>query len=101
MPAPKGPDAKDGSSEDSAIDAKLVRKLADILNATGLTEIEVEQGALKIRVAKQGAPIAAAPVTAPVYAPPAPVAAPATLPNSVAQPAAVVAKGEPVKSPMV
>ena len=35
------------------IDARLVRKLADILTETGLSEIEVEHGGLKIRVAKQ------------------------------------------------
>jgi len=33
-------------------DARLVRKLADILNDTGLSEIEVERGDLKIRVAR-------------------------------------------------
>jgi acetyl-CoA carboxylase biotin carboxyl carrier protein len=98
MPAPKGPDAKDGTSDESAIDAKLVRKLADILNSTGLTEIEVEQGALRIRVAKQGVPMVSAPVaTAPVYAP-APVAA-AAAPAAPAAP--TIAKGDPVKSPMV
>ena len=35
-----------------AIDARLVRQLADILTETGLSEIEVERGDLKIRVAK-------------------------------------------------
>src|SRR5690348_13922105 len=34
------------------IDARLVRKLADILTETGLSEIEVEHSGLKIRVAK-------------------------------------------------
>ena len=34
------------------IDARLVRKLADILTDTGLSEIEVEHAGLKIRVAK-------------------------------------------------
>ena len=34
------------------IDAGLVRKLADILTDTGLSEIEVEHEGLKIRVAK-------------------------------------------------
>ncbi len=78
MPAPKGPDAKDSSAEDAGIDTKLIRKLADILNTTGLTEIEVEQGALRIKVAKQGAPVASAPVTAPVYAAAPAPAAPAS-----------------------
>ena len=53
------------------IDARLVRRLADILTETGLSEIEVEHSGLKIRVAKtltaqpmqmmQAAPMAAAP----------------------------------------
>ncbi|PZU54784.1 MAG: acetyl-CoA carboxylase, biotin carboxyl carrier protein, partial [Brevundimonas sp.] len=32
------------------IDATLVRQLADILNDTDLTEVEVERGDLKIKV---------------------------------------------------
>jgi acetyl-CoA carboxylase biotin carboxyl carrier protein len=98
MPAPKGSDAKDSSVEDAGIDTKLIRKLADILNTTGLTEIEVEQGALRIKVAKQGVAMSHAQVTsAPVYAaaPPPPAAAAAT------PAAAPAAKGDPVKSPMV
>ena len=81
-------------------DARLVRKLADILNDTGLSEIEVERGDLKIRVART----VTAP--APVYAAaPAPLAAPATPaapgPAAHAAPAEVVHAGEVVKSPMV
>ncbi|MBS0363190.1 MAG: acetyl-CoA carboxylase, biotin carboxyl carrier protein, partial [Proteobacteria bacterium] len=55
------------------IDARLVRRLADILTETGLTEIEVEHGGLKIRVAKTVNAVAAAPVA--YAAAPAPVAA--------------------------
>ena len=86
------------------IDARLVRKLADILTDTGLTEIEVEHSGLKIRVARtltaapaqyvQQAPMAAAPVqAAPAAATPAGAAAEA--------PAATRAAGDVVKSPMV
>ncbi|HQT54532.1 MAG: acetyl-CoA carboxylase biotin carboxyl carrier protein [Phenylobacterium sp.] len=86
------------------IDARLVRKLADILTDTGLTEIEVEHSGLKIRVARtltaapaqyvQQAPMAAAPVAAaPAAAAPAGAAAEA--------PAATRAAGDVVKSPMV
>ncbi|MDP2116413.1 MAG: acetyl-CoA carboxylase biotin carboxyl carrier protein [Brevundimonas sp.] len=85
------------------IDTALVRGLADILNDTDLTEIEVERGDLKIRVAREitmAAPMQYAP--APVQAAPAPApaaAAPASMPSD---PAAIVAKqGEEVKSPMV
>ncbi len=82
-------------------DARMVRKLADILNDTGLSEIEVEHGALKIRVARNLV-AAAAPQTyiaapAPVAAGPAPTAAPGAAPAA----AAPVHAGEVVKSPMV
>ncbi|MEH6664337.1 MAG: acetyl-CoA carboxylase biotin carboxyl carrier protein [Brevundimonas sp.] len=83
------------------IDTALVRQLADILNDTELTEIEVERGDLKIRVARE-LTMAAAPVqyaAAPAQAAPAPAAAPASMPSD---PATIVSrKGEEVKSPMV
>ena len=85
------------------IDATLVRQLADILNDTSLTEIEVERGELRIRVARE---LTAAPVMQ-YAAAPAPVAhaAPAAAPAPTAMPsdpATIVARsGEQVKSPMV
>ena len=82
------------------IDARLVRKLADILTETGLTEIEVEHNDLKIRVAKTAAPAAVQYAPAPAaYAAAAP--APAAAPAGEAAPAAVERKGDVVKSPMV
>lgn len=84
------------------IDADLVRSLADILNDTDLTEIEVERGDLKIKV-KREVTVAAAPIQ--YAAAPAPVAqaAPAAAPVSMpSDPATIVARsGEEVKSPMV
>ena len=84
------------------IDADLVRSLADILNDTDLTEIEVERGDLKIKV-KREVTVAAAPIQ--YAAAPAPVAhaAPAAAPLSMpSDPATIVARaGEEVKSPMV
>ena len=93
MTTPKAPAA-------DPIDPKLIRKLADILKETELTEIEVEQGGLKIRVARQRT---AAPSVsyAQAYAP-APNAAPAA-PVAEAAPAAAapaIAK-DAIKSPMV
>jgi acetyl-CoA carboxylase biotin carboxyl carrier protein len=82
------------------VDVQLVRDLAALLDDTNLTEIEVEDGDRKIRVARKaggGAP-------APVYAP-APVAAPAPAPAApaAAAPAADAAlpAGNVVKSPIV
>ncbi|WP_293828018.1 acetyl-CoA carboxylase biotin carboxyl carrier protein [uncultured Brevundimonas sp.] len=74
------------------IDAALVRQLAEILNETDLTEVEVERGDLKIKV-KRSVTVAAAPVQ--YAAAPAPGAMPS-------DPATIVARaGEEVKSPMV
>jgi acetyl-CoA carboxylase biotin carboxyl carrier protein len=36
----------------SPIDPELVRELAELLNQTDLTEIEVEKGDLRVRVAR-------------------------------------------------
>jgi acetyl-CoA carboxylase biotin carboxyl carrier protein len=88
---------------EAEIDTTLVRQLADILNDTSLTEIEVERGELRIRVAREivAAPVmqyAAAPAPA-AHSPAPAAAAPVSMPSD---PAAIVAKqGEEVKSPMV
>ena len=67
------------------IDTALVRGLADILNDTDLTEIEVERGDLKIRVAREVT--AAAPVHyAAAPAPAAPVAQAPAAPSPVSMP---------------
>ncbi|CAN7201012.1 acetyl-CoA carboxylase biotin carboxyl carrier protein [Brevundimonas sp. LjRoot202] len=84
------------------IDTALVRSLADILNDTDLTEIEVERGDLKIRVAREvtmAAPVQYAPAAAPAPMAAAPAAPQAAMPSD---PATIVARsGEEVKSPMV
>ena len=85
------------------IDAALVRQLAEILNETDLTEVEVERGELRIRVAREitmhAAPVQYAAAPAPAAAPVAAAAAPVSMPSD---PATIVARaGEEVKSPMV
>ena len=88
---------KGASLSDSAmrIDSALVQELAELLSANSLTEIEVEDGDRKIRVARHGAPVAAPAHAAP--AAPAPAAAP---PAEAATPAEEIA-GNAVKSPIV
>lgn len=89
----------------SGIDPELVRELAGILRDSGLSEIEVEHGELKLRLARSApaaAPVAYAPAPhyAPAYAPaPGPAAhAPAPEP---AKPADLRAHPGAVLSPMV
>lgn len=80
------------------IDRDLVRELAELLNATGLSEIEVEDGERKIRVAREltvTSVVAAPAVTTAAAA--APVTA--TAPAADASPA--LPAGDVVKSPMV
>lgn len=75
------------------IDDKLLRKLADVLNDTGLTEIEYESEDVRIRVARTPAPVSYAAPTAPA---PVAIAAPtAATPGGGELPAGTV------KSPMV
>jgi acetyl-CoA carboxylase biotin carboxyl carrier protein len=88
------------ATADDPIDARLVRKLADILTDTGLSEIEVEHAGLKIRVART---LTAAPVQMMAHAPAAP-AAPAAAAQSAAASVAETpprARGDTVNSPMV
>ncbi len=73
----------------------LIRKLAEILNETGLTEIELDHKGAKVRVSKTVH--ATAMVAAPQTYAPAPVAHAA--PVSVVATAEV--SGTPLKSPMV
>ena len=81
-----------------SFDPKTLRDLAELLNETGLSEIELAEGDRKVRLAR-----AIAPLNVPVMA-----AAPATAPAALALPAEPVAlKADPakhpgtVKSPMV
>ena len=74
----------------------LIRKLAEILNDTGLTEIELDHKGAKVRVARQiqAAVVHAAPAMQ--HAPSSPAA------RAVAAPPAVEEiSGTPLKSPMV
>lgn len=78
------------------IDVDLVRELADLLDSTHLTEIEVEDGGRKIRVARK-IKETVAPPAAPMMPVPAPVAAQVVVEASAAPAPAANA----VKSPMV
>ncbi|MFA5988013.1 MAG: acetyl-CoA carboxylase biotin carboxyl carrier protein [Sphingomonas sp.] len=85
------PTANDGAMR---VDVDLVRQLAELLDDTQLTEIEVEDGDRRVRVART--------VTAyaPTYAPPP--AGPAPLATPVADTASAPAPlANAVKSPMV
>ena len=82
------------------VDPDLVRELAGLIAETGLTEIEVEKGDLRIRLARIVQPAAAA--MTPVLAAAPSVAAASAMPMALVVPAATPpVAGEPVVSPMV
>ena len=85
---------KSGSNGGMQVDTDLVRELAAMLNDTGLSEIEVEDGNRKIRVSRTmtavAAPLAAAPMAAAASAQTAAAhtaeTAPATAANALKSP---------------
>ena len=77
----------------SSIDQALIRDLANILNDTDLTEIEIEQEDLRIRVSRAGTmQYVQAPIAAPAAfaAPAAAAAAPAAPAGKVRNPDSVI-----------
>ena len=90
------------SKAKTSSETSLVKELADILNATDLSEIEMKKGDLKIRVSKHAgvAMQAVAAPAQPVSAAPAPIAAAAPAPAASSSADAGAHPGA-VKSPMV
>jgi acetyl-CoA carboxylase biotin carboxyl carrier protein len=87
--------AKTGSNNGMTVDTKLVRELADLLNDTGLSEIEVEDGDRKIRVSRQ---LMATSAPVQFAAPSAPAAAPVA---AATEAALAAPTANALKSPMV
>ncbi|MGJ0425944.1 acetyl-CoA carboxylase biotin carboxyl carrier protein [Methylocystis sp.] len=83
-----------------AIDADLLRTIAELVANSNLTEFEVEKGDLRIRAARApAAAIASVGAAPPVQPPPPPpMAKPATSPTPVTEPVEYL---DAVKSPMV
>ncbi|WP_419532988.1 acetyl-CoA carboxylase biotin carboxyl carrier protein [Endozoicomonas sp.] len=87
------------------MDIRKVKKLIELLEESGIDELEIHEGEESVRISRysKNAPLAAAPIAYPAAAPaPAPAAAPAAAeaaaPVSAAEP---VVSGHQVKSPMV
>ena len=86
------------STKKTGVDQQLIRDLAGILDETHLTEIEVEQGDLRIRVSRQS------PVVHAAVAAPAPVSSSGAIPVAQVDMAAAAAPDiskNAVTSPMV
>ncbi|MCZ7931323.1 acetyl-CoA carboxylase biotin carboxyl carrier protein [Agrobacterium leguminum] len=86
------------SEKKQGIDKELIRELANILNDTDLSEIEVEQEDLRIRVSRAAPAPATVYAAAPAAYAPAPAAAPVAAPAAAA-PAAPAASAAPARNP--
>jgi len=80
------------------MDIRKIKKLIELLDESGVAEIEIHEGEESVRISRYGAqaPAVAAPAVAPVAA--APVAA---IPAALAPEEPVVVAGHAVTSPMV
>jgi acetyl-CoA carboxylase biotin carboxyl carrier protein len=94
MPSKKTPPTR-GQTKSTSPELDLIRTLADILNETGLSEIELEQKGSRVRVSRTMTAVATVAHQAPAHHTPSPVAAPAVVKVFDAEHAGTV------KSPMV
>ncbi len=85
------------------MDLRKLKKLIDLVEESGIAELEITEGEEKVRIVKSGATPAAAAAAPPAAAPhpvaAAPVAAAAGAPAP--EPSEAPQEGHPVKSPMV
>jgi acetyl-CoA carboxylase biotin carboxyl carrier protein len=95
------PKSKKRGGNGGGIDAALVREIAQLLSEADISEIEVQKGDLRIRVARTPSP-PAVPMPSPVSVQVAPSPAPVLLSAAAADPAQQIADHPgAVKSPMV
>ena len=80
------------------MDIRKVKKLIELLEESGIAEIEIHEGEESVRISRNSAPVAAAPaaIAAPVAAAPAAIAAPVA-----AAPIEEKIEGHVLNSPMV
>ncbi len=89
------------------MDIRKVKKLIELLDESGIAEIEITEGEESVRISRYSAAVAAAPAPAAAYAAPTPVAAPVAAPAvaatapEVATAVEVEEEGQAVTSPMV
>jgi len=81
------------------MDIRKIKKLIELLDESGVAEIEIKEGEESVRISRQQNVVAAAPVAAPAAAP-APVAAVVETTETTATESSVPS-GHKVESPMV
>ncbi len=81
------------------MDLRKLKKLIDLVEESGITELEVTEGEEKVRIVKHGSVVAAPQTYMLPAAAPAPLAAPATAAPAAAE--SDLPEGQIVKAPMV
>ena len=82
------------------VDLRKLKKLIDLVEQSGIAELEITEGEEKVRITRTGS--ANIPVNATTNATPVAVAAPGSLaPSPSGEPEAAQAEGHVLKSPMV
>ena len=81
------------------MDIRKVKKLMELLEQSGMAEIEIYEGEESIRISRYGNAPMAVPMAAPVAA--APIAAPVAAIDSAVTDAPATIDGHPISSPMV
>jgi acetyl-CoA carboxylase biotin carboxyl carrier protein len=81
------------------MDIRKVKKLIELLDESGIAEIEISEGEDSVRISRYAQHVAPPPAMHPAAA--APVAAPAAAPATAAAPAEVEEDGYAITAPMV
>jgi acetyl-CoA carboxylase biotin carboxyl carrier protein len=82
------------------MDIRKIKRLIELLEESGINEIEIKEGEESVRISRGGS-VAAAPVTYTMPAPTAPAAAPAAPAAEAAPAQPAQPEGHSVRSPMV
>lgn len=84
------------------MDIRKIKKLIELLEESGIAELEIKEGEESVRISRQSAAQMAAPAAVNIAAP-APAAAPAAVAPAAAaaEPAAAEPVGHQIRSPMV
>ena len=85
------------------MDIRKIKKLIELLDESGVAEIEIHEGEESVRISRHSSSAAPVPVAAPVMAAPAPAAVPEAAASSAPAEAAEseIPSGHVVNSPMV
>lgn len=84
-----------------AMDIRKIKKLIELVEESGITELEISEGEESVRISRSSAAPSSVQYTVPAAAP-APVVTPATAPITAAAPAsAPELSGHVIRSPMV